>query len=63
MGLVLSVTLECVGLMKRCGPENEPFFYSKELKAVELQLVLYDFKDCILSEPDLTSCERRLPGI
>jgi hypothetical protein len=43
--------------------ENEPLFYGKELKALELQLILYDFKVCILSEPDLTGCEICLPGI
>jgi hypothetical protein len=44
-------------------PLCDPLFYGKELKAVELQLVLYDFKVCILSEPDLAGCERCLPGI
>jgi hypothetical protein len=64
MGLVLSVTLAYVGLtIKRCGLENEPLFYCKELKALELQLILYDFKVCVLSEPDLTGCEICLPGI
>ena len=45
------------GAKKECGPD-EPLFYGKELKALELELILYDFKVCILSEPDLTGCER-----
>ena len=49
--------------MKGCGLSNEPLFYGKELKALELQLILYDFKVCILSKPDLTGCEIWLPGI
>ncbi len=60
MGLVLSVTLAYVrltGAREGCGEENGPLLYGKELKAVELQLVLYDFKGCILSEPDLACCE------
>lgn len=51
------------GARKRCGLENEPLFYGKELKALELELILYDFKVCILSEPDLTGCERWLLGL
>lgn len=51
------------GARKGWEVENEPLFYGKELKAVELQLILYDFKVCILSEPDLARCERCLPGI
>ena len=49
--------------MKGCGLTSEPLFYGKELKALELQLILYDFKVCILSKPDLTGCEIWLPGI
>jgi hypothetical protein len=44
------------GARKGCGLENEPLFYGKELKALELHLILYDFKVCILSEPDLARC-------
>jgi hypothetical protein len=51
------------GARRRCGLENEPLFYGKELEALELQLILYDIKVCILSEPDLASCEIWLPGI
>ena len=60
MGRVLSVTL--VHALTRCkerwGPENEPLFDGKELKPVELQLIVDNFKVCILSEPKLTGCER-----
>jgi hypothetical protein len=66
MGLVLSVTLAYSWAYKKQGrAENEPLFYGKELKAVELQLILYDFKVCvdILSKPYLASCEIWLPGI
>lgn len=61
MGRVLSVTLAYVEEQEReWGVENEPLFYGKELKALEDQGVFYDFKVCILSKPELTSCEMGL---
>lgn len=51
------------GARKGYELKNEPLFYGKELKAHELQLILYDFKVCILPEPDLTGGERRLLGL
>jgi hypothetical protein len=46
-----------LGVRKGCGQENEPLFDCKELKPLELQLILDNFKIGILSEPELTSCD------
>lgn len=45
------------GQERGCGQENEPLLDCKELKPLELQLILDNFKIGILSEPELTSCD------
>ena len=65
MGLDLSVTL--VHVLTRCTgrrrQENEPLFDGKELKPVELQLILDYLKVCIFSKPELTGCDIWVWGI
>jgi len=62
IGLVLSVTLVHVGLL-RTGKQDMrygPLFYGKQLKAFEFQLIVYDFKVGILAQPRLPDWHGRI---
>jgi hypothetical protein len=45
---------------KTWGGKNGPLFDGKQLKPVEFQLIVYDFKVCILAQPHLTDSHGRI---
>ncbi len=62
IGLVLSVTLVHVGLLRTGKQEMRygPLFYGKQLKAFEFQLIVYDFKVGTLAQPRLPDWHGRI---